>query len=269
MLKLDRQRQILALLQRQEIVSVDEFCDSLQSSPATVRRDLNDLGRNNLLTRIHGGAASLSRKLGNSDFDTNLTFNNAQKKAIAEHAATLCLHGDSIIINGGTTTWLMCDSLQSKSLQILTNSLPIATTLQAAPHCQIFLTGGEVYADQHIVLGDYQYSTDGLPANDSTGMRQFYAKKMFAGANAITQHGLMESDTRLIQAEKQLMNQAEELIVLADSSKFSNEGLLQLCPLQNITRLITDDGIPHSALSLLSEASVEVTIVEVQKELRT
>ncbi len=254
--KLERHKQILTLLKEKEVVTVDEICMNLTSSPATVRRDLNDLDRNNLLVRVHGGAASVSRKLGNSDFETKLTRNLQQKKAIAKYAANLCQHGDSIILNGGTTTWLMCEWLHNKSLQLLTNSLPIATTLESAPHCRILLTGGEVYADQHIVLGDY------LPGN----RRQFFASKMFAGAHAISQHGLMESDSRLIQAERRLISQADELIVLADSSKFRNEGSLQLCPLANVSTLITDNGISPGMKEYLENTEIRLLITEPVQE---
>ncbi len=254
--KLERQKQILTLLEQKEVVTVDEICMNLTSSPATVRRDLNDLDRHNLLVRVHGGAASVSRKLGNSDFETKLTYNLQQKKAIAEYAANMCQHGDSIILNGGTTTWLMCEWLHNKSLQLLTNSLPIATTLQNASHCQIFLTGGEVYADQHIVLGD------DLP--NST--RQFYASKMFAGAHAISQHGLMESDSRLIRAERMLISQADELIVLADSSKFTGEGSLRLCPLNTVSTLITDDGLPPMMKKYLADTDIKLIIIEPPRE---
>jgi DeoR/GlpR family transcriptional regulator of sugar metabolism len=258
--KLDRQKKILALLHQQEVVTVEEICTRLASSAATVRRDLNDLDASNQLLRVHGGATGLPRKLGGADFETNLSKHKPEKTEIARHAASLCHPGDSIILNGGTTTWHMCEFLRGKPLQLLTNSLPVATTLQSSA-CQVFLTGGEVYADQHIVLGDYLSGDTG-----SASARQFFASRIFMGSHAITRHGLMESDTRLIQAERMLIDQAEELILLADSSKFTGRGLLQLCPLERVSMLITDSGISEPTYDLMSRARVKVIVVEAMQE---
>jgi len=250
--KIDRHREILKLLQLKEVVTVDEICEHIDSSRATTRRDLSALESLNKLIRVHGGATRLPKTLGSGNFEHNLKRNQQSKIAIARTAAALCNTGDSIIINGGTTTWHMCDFINLQKLQVLTNSLPIATSLQNGGSCQVFVTGGEVYADQHIVLGDYATA---LP---------FYADKMFMGAHAIARHGLMESDSRLIQAEKALIEQAQELIVLADSSKFSNKGLLQLCPLNRISKIVTDTNVSDQILDMLAQAGIEVIRAEAE-----
>ncbi len=247
--RLERQRKILELLKARNVVTVEQACQYLSSSPATIRRDLNELEKNHLLRRVHGGATRLSPRLASSNFETRLALQVQQKTAIARYAASLCNPGDSIILNGGTTTWHMCEFLRSASLQLLTNSLPIASTLQSCPDIQVFLTGGEVYSDQHIVLGGEQPGA------------QFYASKMFMSAHAITDNGLMESDTRLIRAEQALVQQAEELIVLADSSKFGNTGSLQLCPLNRINLLVTDEDIHPRIRDRLEQAGVSIHIV--------
>jgi DeoR family ulaG and ulaABCDEF operon transcriptional repressor len=91
--------------------------------------------------------------------------------------------------------------------------------------------------------------------------RNFYAKRMFMGAQGIGPIGLMEQDPLLIQAEQKLMGQAEELIVLVDSSKFANRSSLVLCPLEKIDTIITDDGIDDRTATMLESADVTLIVV--------
>ena len=116
---------------------------------------------------------------------------------------------------------------------------------------QIFLPGGEVYRTQNIVLSPYEQDTT---------INHFYASKLFMGAYAIRQQGLIEADPLLIKAEQKLIKQAEELIVLVDSSKFSAFGSLIFCPLEQIDILITDAGIQPKTQDMLENAGIKVLI---------
>ena len=95
----------------------------------------------------------------------------------------------------------------------------------------------QVYREQSIILSPFE--------NDGTA--HYYAKRMFMGAQGIGPLGIMEADSLIIQSEQRLMRQAEELIVLVDSSKFQNRSSLILCPLDRATTIVTDDGITDSA----------------------
>ena len=118
-------------------------------------------------------------------------------------------------------------------MQVFTNSFPIAEHLLKHSKNTIMLPGGAIYREQNIILSPFD--------NDVT--RNFYARRMFMGAQGIGPLGLMEADPLLIQAEQKLIGQADELVVLVDSSKFDNRSSLVLCPLDRIDTLITDDGI--------------------------
>jgi len=108
-----------------------------------------------------------------------------------------------------------------------------------------------IYREQNIILSPFD--------NDVT--RNFYAKRMFMGAQGIGPLGLMEQDPLLIQAEQKLIGQAEELVVLADSSKFANRSSLILCPLTDITTIITDDGIDDRTAAMLEAADINLVVV--------
>ena len=171
--------------------------------------------------------------LAGRPFSVNETLNAAQKRAIAREAVELCKDGEPIIINGGTTTFQMVHFLTSRRMPIFTNSFPIAEHLLKHSKNTVMLSGGTIYREQNIILSPFD--------NDVT--RNFYARRMFMGAQGLGPLGLMEADPLLIQAEQKLIDQADELVVLVDSSKFRQRSSLILCGLSRIATVITDEGI--------------------------
>ena len=208
----------------------------------------------NKLRRVRGGAESINPPqfvgLAGRPFSVNETINIDQKRAIAQKAVELCDEGDPIIINGGTTTFQMVYPLTSKRMPIFTNSFPIAEHLLKHSKNTIMLSGGTIYREQNIILSPFD--------NDVT--RNFYAKRMFMGATGLGPLGLMETDPLLIQAEQKLIGQADELVVLVDSSKFSARSSLILCPLDRITTVITDDRMPDAAANMLEQADIKLIV---------
>ena len=252
----ERHRIILSAVQDRPVVTVQELVALTDSSEATIRRDIAQLHVQKKLRRVRGGAESIHPPqfvgLAGRPFSVNETINIAQKRAIAQKAVELCEDGDAIIINGGTTTFQMVHPLATKRCQVFTNSFPIAEHLLKNSKNTIMLSGGVIYREQNIILSPFD--------NDVT--RNFYAKRMFMGAQGLGPLGLMEADPLLIQAEQKLIGQADELVVLADSSKFSARSSLILCPLERISTVITDDGIPDSAASMLEQADIHLIVAE-------
>lgn len=248
-----RRKGLLKLLVEHQAVSVEQLVTMLSASPATVRRDIAWLAERNLLVRTRGGAENLPQKkrafaLSGATFQHNLAACGPQKRAIARHAASLCDDGETIIINGGTTTYMMGEFLVDKRLKILTNSFLMAERLLTTSENEIILPGGRVYREQNVILSPFD--------NDIT--QHHYAAKMFMGVFGLSMLGLMEADPLLIQAEKRLISQAEELIVLADSSKFARKAGLILCGLNRVSCVITDSGASDAAVQMLEQAGVRV-----------
>lgn len=250
----ERHRIILSAVQEKPVVTVQEMVMLTESSEATIRRDIATLHVQKKLRRVRGGAESISPPqfvgLAGRTFSVNETMNASKKRAIAIKAVELCEDGDPIIINGGTTTFQMVHSLASRRLQVFTNSFPIAEHLLKHSKNTVVVSGGVIYREQNIILSPFD--------NDVT--RNFYAKRMFMGAQGLSPLGLMEADPLLIQAEQKLINQADELIVLADSSKFTKRSSLILCPLDRISKIITDDGIDDKSANMLESAGVELIV---------
>jgi DeoR family ulaG and ulaABCDEF operon transcriptional repressor len=156
-------------------------------------------------------------------------------------------------MNGGTTTFQMVHYLTARRLQVFTNSFAIAEHLVKHSKNQVMLPGGSVYRDQSIILSPFD--------NDVT--RNFYARRMFMGAQGIGTLGVMEQDALIIQAEQKLINQADELVLMVDSTKFQRRSSLILCPLNRVSTLITDDGIPDQARAMIEDAGIKLIVAGV------
>ena len=258
----ERHRLIVAAIQEKPVVTVQELVELTSSSEATIRRDIAALHLQKRLRRVRGGAEALNPPqfigLAGRPFSVNETLNAAQKRAIARAAVALCSDGESIIINGGTTTFQMVHFLASRRMTVFTNSFPIAEHLLKHSKNTVMLSGGAIYREQNIILSPFD--------NDVT--RNFYARRMFMGAQGVSQLGVMEGDPLIIQAEQKLIDQADELVLLVDSSKFARRSSLILCPLERVSTVITDDEAPEEAITMLRDAGVRVEVVTLKADER-
>ncbi len=252
--EIERHRIILGEVVEKPVVTVSELVELTGASEATIRRDIGALHVAGQLRRVRGGAEALHppevRGIAGRPFSVNEEVNVDQKRTIAHAAVALCADGDSIIINGGTTTFQMVHHLARRRMQILTNSFPIAEHLLRNSKNTITVPGGAIYREQNIILSPFD--------NDVT--RNFYARRMFMSARGVASLGVMEGDPLLIQAEQKLLNQAEELVLLVDSSKFANRSSLILCPLERVHTVITDDGISTRDAKIVEQAGIRLIV---------
>jgi DeoR family ulaG and ulaABCDEF operon transcriptional repressor len=258
MLEAERRRMILKLLQERSVVSVPQLVEMFSVSEATVRRDISALADEGKLRRVWGGAEALMPRhetyLAGRPFEMSLGIAAAKKSAIARAAVALIEDGESIIINGGTTTFALVEHLANRQLDILTNSLPIVTKLLANSRSRVTMPGGTVYREQNIVLSPYE--------NDAIG--HFWGHKLFTGCYGLNRFGLMETDPLLVQAELKLLGRAEQLIVLADSRKLRQRSSMIVTGLERIRTFITDNGATEEELEPLRAAGIQVITVEPQ-----
>ena len=259
MLEAERHRIIVKLIQERSVVGIGDLVEILDSSEATVRRDINALAEQGKIRRIRGGAEALSPRheshLVGVPFALSRDMGSAQKRAIARTAVELIQDGESIIINGGTTTYAMVEFLAKRTLDILTNSIPIVTTLLAS-HNRVIVPGGTLYREQNIVLSPYE--------NDC--IDHFWGQKLFLSCYGLNRFGLMEADPLIVQAAGKLLRRAEEVIVLADSRKMRQRSSMIVAPLERISTLITDDGATEEELELFRAAGIKVMKANVAGE---
>ncbi|MBO6885252.1 MAG: DeoR/GlpR transcriptional regulator [Marivita sp.] len=252
----ERHRVILSTVQDRAVVTVIDLCNLTGASEATIRRDIATLHMQKKVRRVRGGVESLNPPqfvgLAGRTFAVNEALRIKEKRAIARAAVELCQDGEPIIINGGTTTFQMVHPLANRRCQVFTNSFPIAEHLLKHSKNTVMVSGGAIYREQNIILSPFE--------NDVT--RNFYARRMFMGAQGIGPLGLMEADPLLIRAEEKLMGQADELVVLVDSTKFEQRSSLVLCGLDRISTLITDEGISDKAAAMLDAADVKLIVAQ-------
>jgi DeoR family ulaG and ulaABCDEF operon transcriptional repressor len=261
--ELERQKIILSAVQEKPVATVAELVALTNASEATIRRDISSLHLSKQLRRVRGGAEALlpptQSGLAGRPFSVNQSMHVVEKRAIAREAVALCNDGDDVIINGGTSTYQMVHLLTNKRMQIFTNSFPIAEHLLQHSKNQLTLPGGTIYREQNIILSPFE--------NDVTN--SFCASRMFMGAHSVGRLGLMESDPLVIQSEQKLLGQADELVVLADSSKFERRSSLLICSLECIDVLITDEKINDASINMLEQADVKVIVAETKSVEKT
>ncbi|ALN72896.1 MULTISPECIES: DeoR/GlpR family DNA-binding transcription regulator [unclassified Aureimonas] len=254
----ERHRMILSAIEGRSVATVQDFAALTGASEATIRRDIALLDEQKKLRRVRGGAealrAPLPRAVSAESFGTLQARNAPQKLAIAREAARLCADDDSIIINGGTTTFGMVHYLTGQRLQILTNSFPIAEHLLQHSKASVLLPAGAVYREQGLILSPFE----------ADGIAHFRARRMFMGAQGISPLGFAESDPLIIQSEQRLMRQADELVILADASKFDDRSSFIIAPLERADLLITDERIDDRAAAMVEAAGLRLVVAQLE-----
>ncbi len=251
-----RRNDLLKLLADRRSATVHQLVETLDASPSTIRRDISWLAARNLVARTRGGAETLQQKrrlngYAGEEFERNLQCNVERKHAIARRAAAMCEDGETIIVNAGSTTFMMAGFLAARHLKIVTNSFLMAERLLSTSQNEVVIPGGRVYRDQNVILSPFD--------NDATGDQ--YASKMFMSVYGLSMLGLVESDPVLVRAEKRLIGQAEQLVVLVDSSKFARRAGLILCSLKQVHTVITDTDVGDLAVQWLEQAGIRVITV--------
>jgi DeoR family ulaG and ulaABCDEF operon transcriptional repressor len=256
----ERENLILSLLAAKGFVSFRELEKRIEGSPATIRRDLERLVGEHKLVRIRGGIKAVSPSsagvlspgfhLAGVPFHENISRNRVEKEAIGKAAAALCGVGEGVMIDGGSTTLQMCPHLNGRNLSVLTNSLHIVSGLINQAGTQVLVPSGAVFPEQSIILS--VFGEDGMP--------KFHAPKLFMGAASLGPQGLMQADIVLVAAERRLIERADEIIVLADASKFEAPSGNVVCALDEIDVVITDDRVSDKTVQMLKGAGIRVEI---------
>lgn len=260
MLEKQRQQLIIDILEEEQFASVRTFCTKLNSSEATIRRDLNKMSKLGLLKKIRGGAEvndkaatkPVRAQISSSFFLVDKEINLDKKQLIAKKAVELCEDNESIIINGGSSTYMMGEYLVDRQLNILTNSIVLAQSLWETTNNQVTLPGGEIYRSQGIILS--AFDNDSIP--------NYHCTKMFMGTPGISKMGVMESDTLLVRAEHKLKKQAEKLIIMADSTKLGITSSFLFVPLSEVDILITDVDADPKLVQEFEAQGIEVIIAD-------
>lgn len=243
-------------------LEVDELAKRLGVSPSTIRRDLNHLHEQQLVSRTRGGAVATT-----VNYDLPVRYRRAshgsEKTRIGRAAAALVGPGDIVGINGGTTTTEVARAIAQRQpasaamapdqqITIVTNAINIANELTVRRNVKLVMTGGVSRLQSFELTGPLAYDTLAQINLDYAmiGVDGFDPE---AGAKALD-----EDEARINQL---MVKQARKSVVVADSSKLTARAFARICPLDAIDYLITDNAAPADAIKKIRDAGVEVITV--------
>jgi DeoR family fructose operon transcriptional repressor len=250
---IERKDQILDLITRKGRITVDELIEKFKVSGATIRRDLEFLEHQGLITRAHGGATSKSRVSLEADFFEEKEKFLEEKRRIGEEAAKLIEEGEVIFLEASTTVLQLARNLKNRrNLTVVTNSLDIACELEKSKGINLILTGGNLKRKTHALIG---------PLAETT-LSQMRLDKAFIGISALDiSYGITTATMEEAKTRKDIIRASNKLIVLCDHSKFGKQNFAYVGPLELIDVLITDKGIPDEMRKEIERKGVEVRTV--------
>lgn len=254
MIQLQRHERMLQYLAEHEFLTLSQGVQVFQASVATVRRDFNDLARQNLVRRTRGGVKlEKNYDQGMTPFRLREIQYSAEKEILARRAVAMLKSGEVIFIDGGTTTSHLAMCLPNLPLRIITNSLRLASLLEEKRMeksvWEIYLTGGYLYPHSGILLGP----------NAASSLMQYHADWAFLSAGGVTENGISNTNDLVVETERVMIENAERVVILADHSKIGKRAMCHVCNLDKIDILITDPWPENETLlHTIEEKGVEL-----------
>lgn len=247
-----RQLTLLAGVRAQGSVTVEQLADKLGVTLQTVRRDVQRLADEGLLTRFHGGVRVPSSTVENIAYPQRESLNAQGKSRIARTIAAAVPNNCALILNIGTTTEAIARALrQHTGLRVITNNLNVASILSTNPQSEVIVVGGVVRGRDQGIVGEAAVDF----------IRQFKVDIAIIGISGIEADGsLRDYDYREVKVSQTIISHAREVWLAADISKFNRPAMVEVGRLSQIDRLFTDAPPPDPFPALLAEAQVRLDI---------
>lgn len=223
-------------------------------SISTARRALDTLEERGIVRRHHGGASliqtdALARE---TDFLTRNQRQVDEKFAIASLVAEYVQPGMTVILDGGSTTYAVARHLAGKRLQIITNSLPIASLFGDVGHAETTVTGGSIYGQLGALVG---------PLCEQA-FEQTHADLAILGGAGITENGIWNYNALIVSAQRKMIASAERTIFVVDKSKFGRKALNLTTPFESRFNIVTDTMPEPAVVNAISTSGATLTLAE-------
>lgn len=254
MLPAQRHALILETLRDQGAASIQTLSERLSASASTVRRDLEYLTEQGYLERTHGGA--VIRRTPDARFEPEPSIAaetaRAQKEAIAAEAAERVVEGQSVLFDASSTVHAAARRIVERGIPLtaVTNDLRCATILMASDRIHTIVTGGAVRPGTATLVGE--------PGRGFLG--QIQADVAFIGVHTISPPVFTETSMEVAATKRRMIASARHTIVLADSSKFGSRSFCEICPIDSVDEIITDDALSDEGLAELTVVTTRCTV---------
>jgi DeoR/GlpR family transcriptional regulator of sugar metabolism len=228
-------------------VNFEDICMSFDASKSSIRRDLMELERKGVLRRVHGGAISLQTRDEVMDFSHLSGSSHDEKMRIGARTASLVEDGQTVILGGGSTVAEVAKSLSGKSVQIVTNSIPVAQIFWDSKQVEVTLTGGYLYPRLGVQLG---------PICEKM-LNSVSADILIMGIRGITAAGISDSNSLIVESIRAMIKSSRKVVIVADHSKFGHDAMIHVANLNDIDQIVTDKELPPEFQQMLQQNDVE------------
>ncbi len=249
-----RRRMLLSRISQQGFATLEDLVASVGVSESTIRRDLEAMDQAGAIKRTHGGAVCVGDVRAMPALDDRAASATEEKRMIGRAAASLVRDGDTVLLDGGTTTLEIARALVGRPVQVVTNSLPIAGLLAASKETDLILIGGYVYPRTGVAMGPLAIAT----------MQGLRVRLVMMGAGGIVAEGVYNSNSLLVETERAMMACGQEVILVADHTKFGMLSLTRLCGLEEVSRIVVDSGLGDEYRELLDSRRVPYQVASAE-----
>jgi DeoR family transcriptional regulator, aga operon transcriptional repressor len=250
----ERRREILATLERNGRVTINELRKSFGISAVTARSDLNALEAEGMLVRSHGGGIKPVTSPPDHPLKVREDIHWQQKQRIAQAAADLIKPGQAVMIGSGSTCGELASHIRRaapEQLTVITYALNVALRLADAPNVSLILLGGMLRHVSNALVGPQtEQMVSGIHADQC-----FLAAVGVDAAIGVTTLDILEA-----QLNNRMMSAAKEITVLADASKFGHRSLSLIAPVNRFHRIITDGTAAHADIAAYRDRGIEVVL---------
>ncbi len=253
-----RRQQVIDCLAKQGFVDLATLTSELGVSESTVRRDLTQLEAEGLVRRTHGGAVMASDRYSTLSFAVRETSEVAEKSAIGRAAAALVNEDETVLIDGGTTTYQVARHLTGRRIQVVTNSLPIANLLGSDNAVELVMVGGFIYPRTGVALGPLTMEMLG----------SIHANKVYMGCAGITDDAVYNHNSLLAEAQRKMVESADEVVFVVDHTKFGRRALAQIMKLDDVDAVVSDERLDASWQGRLAERGVRLVVATGEESAR-
>src|SRR6266702_3304002 len=251
----ERRKEIVGMLEKEQRVTVPELSQHFAVSEVTIRKDLAWLEEQGLALRTHGGAIATAAGAAASEmsFDVRERQQHTEKERIGEAAASYVQDGETIALDASTTALAMAPFLGSKrDLTVVTNGVRTGMELLGIPTLSVLLLGGMLRQESYSVVGTWGRSI----------LEQINISKAFVGARGLTlRTGLTDVHAEEVELKRAIVEAANEVIAVLDSTKWNQVTLATFCPLERLKLIITDTQAPAQMVKQVRKLGVEVLLV--------